>query len=128
MATPFDAPVDADVSAIEEAAHVATTDRPQLERALAAIVRSTARELRGATCLVTAATRDGHLELLVGKPTELAMLSAGPGAADASPVEIDRGGLGLALVHARVVLDTNGGTTWSRNKSRQTIGVRLPLS
>ena len=77
---------------------------------------------------VIAATRDRHLEMLIGKQTELETLAAGAGAPDAGPIEVDRGGLGLALVHARVVLDANGATTWSCNRSRQAIGVRLPLS
>jgi len=128
MTTPIDTPVDADLSAIDDAARVTTADRQQLERALASLVRSTARELRGAPCAVIAATRDGHLDMLIGKQTELETLTAGPGAPDAGPIEVDRGGLGLALVHARVVLDANGATTWSCNRSRQAIGVRLPLS
>lgn len=128
VATPIDTPVETDLSAIEDAARVTTADRQQLEQALSALVRATARELRGAPCTVIAATRDGHLDMLIGKQTEMEPLAAGPGAPDASPIEIDRGGVGLALVHARVVLDVNGGTTWSRNRSRQAVGVRLPLS
>jgi signal transduction histidine kinase len=127
MNAAFGSPVDTDVTRVGEGTRIATADHPQLERALVDIVRSTARELRGATCTVTARTRDGYLELLVGRSSELEALAAGPGAPDAGPVEIDRGGLGLALVHASVVLEANRGTTWSRHQSRQALGMRLPL-
>src|SRR5262245_1576758 len=127
MSAVFDSPVETDVTRVGEGTRIATGDRPQLEHALVNIVRSTARELRGATCNVIAATRENHLELLVGRSMELEALSAGPGAPGAGPVEIDRGGIGLALVHACVVLEADGATTWSRHQSRQALGVRLPL-
>src|SRR5262245_37423647 len=56
MSAAFDWPVDTDVTRVGDGTHIATADRLQLERALLNIVRSTARELRGATCTVIAAT------------------------------------------------------------------------
>jgi hypothetical protein len=127
MTTSFEVPIAADISAVAEGTRVATADREELERALAALVRSTARELRGAACAVTASTHEGQLEMLSGRSSDLATLAAGPTAADASPIDLGRGGLGLALVHASAVLDANGATSWSCNGSRQQVGVRLPL-
>jgi len=125
--TAFGSPVEADTTRVGEGARLVTADRPQLDRALADIVRATIRELRGAPCTVLAVTRDGHLDVLVGRSSELELLGEGPGAAGAGPVQVDRGGLGLALVHACVVLEANGGTTWSRHQSRHALGVRLPV-
>jgi signal transduction histidine kinase len=127
MNTDFDSPVDSDLTGVGEGTRIATSDRAQLERALVDIVRATARELRGASCSVIASTRDGHLQLLVGQSTELDPLAAGPGMPDTAPVAIDRGGLGLTLVYATVVLEANRGTAWSRHQSRLSVGVRLPL-
>ena len=47
--------------------------------------------------------------------------------AEAGPVALERGGLGLALVHAAIVLDAHGAERWTMNGSRQTLGLRLPL-
>jgi signal transduction histidine kinase len=127
MNTNFSSPVDFDVTGVAGGTHLVTSDRAQLERALVDIVRATARELRGAPCRVIASTRGGEFQLLVGRSTELEALGAGPGTSGTGPVAVDRGGLGLSLVYATVVLEANRGTTWSRQQSRQTIGVRLPL-
>ena len=107
---------------------VTTTDDAALTRALIGIVRATARELRGTTCDVVARAIDSRLEVLVGPEEMLDALGAGPEAPSASPVALERGGLGLALVHAAIVLDSHRAERWTMNGSRQTLGVRLPLA
>ena len=128
LAVPIGSPVTADTSRVPETAIIGTADRPQLEKALASMVRSTARELRGRPCQVTGRADGRELQLLIGDAAQFDALDAGPDASGAGPMPIDRGGLGLSLVHARVVLDANGGRCWSANGSRQAIGVRLPMS
>jgi len=128
LATAFDFPVAADIARVSEHAALATTDGKQLERALGAMIRSTGRELRGRPCGVDAQSDASHLVIRVGDAARFDALAGGPDAADAAPLPIDRGGVGLALVHASLVLDANGGVCWSVNGSRQPVGVRLPLA
>ena len=122
----YEFPVDFHTSAVTtETIH--THDSARLTSALADIVRATARELRGQPCAVSMGVHDRRLELLAGRPEDVAGLAAGPRAADSGPLILERGGLGLALVHAAVVLDAHGAERWALKGSRQTAGIRLPL-
>lgn len=122
----YEWPVTVDTE-VPENARVSTADAEALSHALISVVRATARELRGATCDVTGRVTDRYFEILAGPGEMLAALDAGPSAAGATPVALERGGLGLALVHAAIVLDAHGAERWTMNGSRQTIGIRLPL-
>jgi hypothetical protein len=126
-AADYDFPVTVATSGVPPGVAVATTDEPSLCRALTGIVRATARELRGTTCDVVGRVVDGTFEILTGPEEQLAALRLGPAAAGAGPVALERGGLGLALVHAAIVLDAHGAERWTMNGSRQTVGVRLPI-
>jgi signal transduction histidine kinase len=123
----YDFPVTVDLSNLPEGCLVRSPDDASLSRALIGVVRATARELRGTTCDVTASVVDGSVEILTGPEELLAALGAGPSAPAAGPVALERGGLGLALVHAAIVLDAHGAARWTMNGSRQTLGLRLPL-
>jgi hypothetical protein len=125
--TNFDFPVTIETGEVPAGALVKTSDEESLARALIGIVRATARELRGTTCDVVARVVDGRFEMLTGPEEMLPVLGRGPTAADAGPVALERGGLGLALVHAAIVLDAHGAQRWTMNGSRQTVGVRLPI-
>ncbi len=126
-AAEYQSPVSVDAAPISESVMVRTSDVHVLGNALIDVVRATAREIRGQACSVSARVRDEGLELLVGPSDKLAALGAGPGAPDAGPLALERGGLGLALVQAAVVLDAHGAQRWAVNGSRQTAGIRLPL-
>lgn len=123
----YEWPVTVDVTALPEDCAVKTSDEASLARALIGMVRATARELRGTTCDVTARRVNGCFELLTGPEELLSALGAGPLAPEAGPVALERGGLGLALVHAAIVLDAHGAERWTMNGSRQTVGLRLPV-
>lgn len=122
----YEFPVDFNTSAVTNGT-IHTRDAARLTSALADIVRATARELRGQPCAVSMRVQDRRLELLAGRPADVAGLAAGPRAADSGPLILERGGLGLALVHAAVVLDAHGAERWALKASRQTAGIRLPL-
>jgi signal transduction histidine kinase len=124
----YEVPVVADVTAIPEDARLRTSDAGMLAAALINMVRATARELRGAECAVVA-TVDGarFLDVLIGPSDRLTALGAGRGSADAGPLALERGGLGLSLVEAAIVLDAHGVERWTLNQSRQIAGFRLPL-
>lgn len=125
--TDYDFPVTVDTSSVDGGAIIRTRDEAALGRALAGVVRATARELRGATCDVVARIVDGYFEMLIGPEELRRTLEAGPAAPGAGPIALERGGLGLALVHAAAVLDAHGAERWTMNDSRQTVGLRLPL-
>jgi len=124
---PYEFPVTVHVTDIPDHATVRTPDPTILTNALISIVHATARELRGQPCTVLARVRDERLEMLTGPDHLLGTLGDGPTAAEASPLGLERGGLGLALVHAAVILDAHHAERWTMNSSRQTVGVRLPL-
>lgn len=123
----YDFPVTVGTCDIPPDVTVRSTDEQSLRRALTGIVRATARELRGTTCDVVARVVDGSFEILTGPEELLDALGAGPAAPNAGPVALERGGLGLALVHAAIVLDAHGAQRWTMNGSRQTVGLRLPV-
>jgi hypothetical protein len=123
----YDVPVTVATTEVPPDVWVKTTDAESLCQALTGIVRATARELRGTTCDVLGRLVDGSFEMLVGPEELLGELRKGPDAAEAGSVALERGGLGLALVHAAIVLDAHGAQRWTMNGSRQTVGVRLPV-
>ena len=123
----YDFPVTVDASEVPEGTTLKTTDEQSLRFALTGVVRATARELRGMTCDVVARVVDGSFEMLTGPAELIEPLGAGPGAPTAGPIALERGGLGLALVHSAIVLDAHHAQRWTMNGSRQTVGLRLPL-
>lgn len=123
----YEFPVTVETSDVPPGVVLTTTDETSLCRALTGIVRATARELRGTTCDVVARVVDGSFEMLTGPEEMLGALGQGPTAPEAGPVALERGGLGLALVHAAIVLDAHGAERWTLNGSRQTVGLRLPV-
>jgi signal transduction histidine kinase len=123
----YDFPVTVEISDVRDGAAIGTTSRGALERALIGMVRATARELRGMTCDVIARTFDSRFELLAGPEELIETLRAGPSSPGAGSIALERGGLGLALVHAAIVLDAHGAERWTMNGSRKIAGIRLPL-
>ena len=125
----YDAPVRFDVDALADAVLVRTPDAGALATAIIQIVRATARELGGRDCAVLARLAGAErLEILVGDPDLLPALAAGRESADASPLALERGGLGLSLLHAAIVLDAHGAAHWTLNHSRRTAGFRIPVA
>ena len=123
----YDAPVVFDHGELSDAT-VRTCDVAMLAGALVNMVRATARELRGAECTVSARLADERfVEVLIGPQDRLSALGAGHGTADAGPLALERGGLGLSLVEAAIVLDAHGAERWTIGQSRQTAGFRIPL-
>lgn len=123
----YEWPVMVDTSGVSVGHTVQSRDPESLVKALVGMVQATARELRGTTCDVIARVVESQFEMIAGPEDMLEEMAAGPTAPAAGPVALERGGLGLALVHAAVVLDEHGAERWTTNGSRQTIGLRLPL-
>jgi hypothetical protein len=123
----FDYPVRIDASAVPSGAAIRTADADTLVTAITGLVHATARELRGQPCVVVACADRSWMEVLVGPPDRIAALRGARGTSEAGAIALERGGLGLALVHAALVLDAHGAERWTIAESRQTAGFRLPL-
>lgn len=107
---------------------VATVDDVALSSALTSVVKATARELRNGVCTIDVRMQDNRmLDLLIGRADQLPGLAAGPQAAGAEPLTVERGGVGLSLVSAAVVLAAHDAIGWTAAGSRTTVGIRLPL-
>jgi signal transduction histidine kinase len=107
---------------------VRTPDVHALVTALTTVAKATARELRNQPCTIAArAHEQSAIDVLIGADDHLAALGSGPGAAEAGPLGLERGGLGLSLVYAVAVLDSHGAIAWTANGSRGTVGIRLPI-
>ncbi|MCI0437260.1 MAG: hypothetical protein L0271_27030, partial [Gemmatimonadetes bacterium] len=113
---------------IPSSAGIVTPDADALAGAIVTVVGATARELNGEECVVAARLHSAHVNLLMGPVERVDFLEAGRATADAGPLLLERGGLGLALVHAALVLDAHGAERWTVQHSRQTAGIRLRLS
>ncbi|MGE0041394.1 MAG: hypothetical protein AB7H88_07925 [Vicinamibacterales bacterium] len=138
------APVAADLASVlaeavahtdlDEPVHVPMTatrvrlTRPdQVARALAALIDASARPVRGRApaLAVRRAGGAGAVDVLIGPADAFAALAAGPDADTAAPLPVDRGGFGLALLLARVVLDAEGARAWTLAGTPAALAVRL---
>jgi hypothetical protein len=133
--------LDASLPELPAAMPVRTRDAAALTGALVSLARATLRESPGTRLSfgvqlshadTTDATGDGtsparHLDIAVAAAPMLPSLLRGPSAADAAPLSLERGGLGLSLVMAALVLDAHGATMWTQYGHRAALAVRLPL-
>ena len=123
LGTPLASSVDAGVRGL-----IRTSDARALSNAIVMLVKATARELRKQPCAIAARAQNGAaIDVFIGLADRFAVLSAGPAAAGAGPLALERGGLGLSLVFAVAVLDTHRAIAWTVNDSRDTVGIRLPI-
>jgi hypothetical protein len=123
----YESPVTVNPGNVSDAMTVRTPDAGMLADALVNIVRATVRESRGQPCAVAARLHDGCFEMLTGAAELVTALSAGPTAPGAGPIALERGGMGLALVQAAIVLDAHGADRWTMDNSRQIAGIRVPI-
>jgi hypothetical protein len=121
--------VDAQLDLDRDVATVTSLDQGALSSAIAAIVEAVARERPGQTTRLGAriCRTSQQLEILAGIDEVLAPLAAGPCGLQASPLVVERGGVGLTLVSASMVLASHGATTWSVDNQRGACGIRIPV-
>jgi hypothetical protein len=111
------------------AATIATIDRGALVTAVASVLAATVRERPGRSTVMVA-TLDAvgsQLEILAGSPEECRALGAGPQATSAGPIGLERGGLGLTLVNASIVLETHRAVMWTVGRQRSVCAIRIPV-
>ena len=115
-------------------------DGQALEAAVAAVIQATAREAGDAPVVVRASVRrdrEPAVEVVVGPRARLpafAEATAGQDAGstlwsdDSEEFAIGRGGMGLSLVLATVVLDAHAARVWTAAGNRSIAGIRLPVA
>ena len=115
-----------------DGAHVVdTTGATALVAALATVIRAAAREAPNTTLTVAVRPAAEHLahDVLVGSSSldDLVASDTGPNAPGSTSVGLGRGGLGLSLVLAAVVLDAHHSRLWTvAKRDRGIIGVQVP--
>jgi signal transduction histidine kinase len=114
----------------DDGRNIATIGAKALVAALATLIRATARETPGAPLVVAVRPSEEHLayDVLIGSGSlaEVAASDTGPNAPGSAPVGLGRGGLGLSLVLAAVVLDARHSRIWTVAKGdRGIIGVQI---
>lgn len=122
--------VDSSLFSLDSAIAVRTCDEAALTAALASLMSATIREAPRARLSLLANVSDSppaYLDIIVGTPELTQALSSGPSAPDADRIALERGGLGLALVMALLVLDTHRATVWTARGQRAALAVRLPI-
>lgn len=119
-----------DVDPVPETLAVPSHDRAALAGALTTLLAATAREAPGARLALghrLVGEPATHVDVGLAAPNLLSLVLAGPDDADASEVTIERGGLGLSLVVAILILTSHGAATWAARRERATLGLRLPV-
>lgn len=110
------------------AGSVRTSNADALVQALVTIAKVTARELREQPCTLSAGVSEpGTLEIIVGRDDQIPTLAQGPHAPGAGPITLERGGVGLSLIHADVVLEAHGAKRWTMADTRTTVGIQFHI-
>jgi signal transduction histidine kinase len=133
-----DRPLETEMHVPPGAARISVKDGQALEAAVAAVIQATAREAGDAPVAVRATVRrdrEPAVEVVVGPKARLlaeatAGKDAGPSLSSEGTEEfaIGRGGMGLSLVLATVVLDAHAARVWTAAGNRSIAGVRLPVA
>jgi signal transduction histidine kinase len=116
---------------IEDVHHasIRTSDARAIVRTCATLIDAVARESLDIVRIGTRPAGDGlaHDLLLSADPAVTGLADvAGPEDGASSPLSLDRGGLGMALVCGAAVVDAHGGVLWQLTGHRAFVGLRLP--
>ena len=126
----LDRPFESRMSVASGTARLRVLDGQALEAAIAAVIVATARESGDSPVVVRASVRDGRepaVEVVVGPQTRV---DAEPPLLHEAAEEfsIARGGMGLSLVLAIVVLEAHAARVWNIGGARSLAGLRLPVA
>ena len=108
------------------AAGIAANSVADLAHAVATVAKAAFDDAREQPHAVRVAT-GRELVMLAGTPDAIAALEAGPRAAGACQVNFTRGGKGLRLIWAALVLQRHNVTTWTHDGHRASVGFQFPL-
>lgn len=122
--------VDVSLADLDPAALVSTSDEAALTKALTSVLAAVAREAPGTRLTLTAKSyieSSAHIDFALGAPQVIPQLLSGPSAPGAGEIPLERGGLGLSLVMAVLVLGTHGVAVWTIQDQRAALGLRFPV-
>lgn len=121
--------LDASVDALDGSVVVQTLDESTLTMALTAMVSATVRERPQAvtSLAVHLPGAASQARLAIGPASDTTDLLAGPSASENGPIPLERGGLGLSLVLAVLVVEAHQGTVWTCRNRRDALGISLPI-
>jgi two-component system OmpR family sensor kinase len=119
--------VDASVPSLDASLVIRACDESALTTALTSLIMAVTREAPGARLTLAAQPSSSCVDLALGRSNMILDLLHGPSAAGAAPLSLERGGLGLSLVIAVLVLDAHGAAVWTINDQRAALGIRLPV-
>lgn len=136
--------VDASHAVLHTSVPIRTRDASALTTALVSFARAVVREAPGTQLTLQVARSDAagadgtrasassassaaHLDIALAPASLVPSLLRGPSAADAAAFPLERGGFGLSLVMAALVLDAHGATIWTQYDQRAALAVRLPV-
>lgn len=105
---------------------IETTCADDLANAVAIVMASAFDEARGEPHAVEASA-DGALTIVAAPTDTLPAVPRAPDLAGAGAVDFVKGGKGLKLIWAAFVLDKHGVQTWADERSRASVGFRIPL-
>ena len=132
-------PLETEMGIAPGAARISVKNSQALEAAVAAVIQATAREAGDSSVAVRAVMRrdrEPAVEVVVGPKARLPAFAEATAGKDAGPslssedseeFAIGRGGMGLSLVLAIVVLDAHAARVWTAAGNRSIAGVRLPV-
>jgi signal transduction histidine kinase len=133
-----DTGLDVSLDGLDDSALVSTSDEAVLAKALTSLVSAIVRESPRTRLTLTASAKvtgsqpsahesNDYIDLAVGPPHAIPEVFLGPSASIAGQIPLERGGLGLSLVMAVLVLDAHGIAVWTINNQRAVLGVRFPV-
>jgi len=114
---------------LEDSAVINTSNEGALTKALGSLVAAIVREAPGTQLALTSRAPDAAADgiyIALGAPQLVPDLLSGPSAPGAGPVPLERGGLGLSLVMAVLVLQTHGIAAWTLHDQRAALGLKFP--
>jgi len=108
-------------------ARIATNAPKDLVKALAVVIKAVFDEDKSAVHRVDVSCDSDGLIVRAGTLDAVAALPAAPDGADATALNVVRGGKGLSLIWAAFVADRHRIQMWSHRAYKASVGIRIPL-
>lgn len=108
-------------------ARIATNAPADAVRAIAVMIKAACDEEQGSPHAVQIGAEPDALVIRAGTPEAVAALPSSPHDPGATAVTVVRGGKGLSLIWATLVLGQHGIQIWNHQDYKASVGFRIPL-